>query len=61
MKKVVRQVAGEIALDVEEIDVDGAAQLKESYGHEVPVLVIDGRKAFKYRLTARELRRKLRI
>lgn len=60
MKEVVRQVAGELALEMEEIDVDGAPDLKEKYGDEVPVLFIDGRKAFKVRVTLKELRRKLR-
>jgi hypothetical protein len=59
MKSIVREVAGKIALALEEIDVDSAAELQEKYGHEVPVLMINGRKAFKYRATARELSRKL--
>ena len=33
--------------------------LKERYGAEVPVLLINGRKAFKYRVTVRELKKKL--
>lgn len=57
MKDAIRQVAAKIPLDVEEIDVDSSAQLQEQFGHEVPVLFIDGRKAFKYRMTARELER----
>lgn len=61
MKEVVRQVAEEIPLDLEEVDVEGAAQLRERYGHEVPVLFIGGRKAFKYRVTVRELKGKLRL
>jgi hypothetical protein len=61
MKEVVRRVAGEVPLDVEEVDVDGATDLKEKYGTEVPVLFIDGRKAFKYRVTVSELKKKLTI
>jgi len=60
MKAVARQVAAKIPLDLEEIDVDGAAELREEFGAEVPVLFIDGRKAFKYRVTPRELERKLK-
>ena len=59
MKAVVRRVAAKIPLDLEEIDVDGAVELREEFGAEVPVLFIDGRKAFKYRVTPRELERKL--
>lgn len=59
MKEVIGRVAGELPLDLEEIDVDGAPDLKEKYGNEVPVLFINGRKAFKYRVTEGELRKKL--
>jgi glutaredoxin len=59
MKEVVRRVAASVPLKLEEIDVDGAPELREQYGHEVPVLFIDGRKAFKYRVTALELRSRL--
>lgn len=59
MKAAIGQVAAKLPLELEEIDIDGDAQLKQLYGDEVPVLFIDGRKAFKYRVTARELRRRL--
>ena len=55
MKDAIRQVAAKVPLDLEEIDVDSSAQLKERFGDEVPVLFIDGRKAFKYKVTAKEL------
>ena len=60
MKDAIRLVAAKIPLDLEEIDVDSSAQLKEEFGDQVPVLFIDGRKAFKYRVTAKELERRLR-
>lgn len=60
MKEVVRDVAEEIPLEVEEVDVDSGPDLMEKFGGEVPVLFIDGRKAFKYRVAARELKKKLR-
>ena len=59
MKGVVRKVAAEIPLEVEEVDVECDRELRERLGSEVPVLFIDGRKAFKYRVEARELKRKL--
>jgi glutaredoxin len=55
MKTVIRRVAERTPLDVEEIDIDSSADLRQKYGEEVPVLFINGRKAFKYRLTARQL------
>ena len=60
IKRVVREVGAEVLLETEEIDVDGSPELKETYGSEVPVLLINGRKAFKYRVTIQELRKKLR-
>ena len=59
MKTVIRRVAEHIPVALKEIDVDGAAESREQYGNEVPVLLIDGRKAFKYRVTARQLERKI--
>jgi glutaredoxin len=61
MKAVIQQVARKIPLAVEEIDVDSAPDLQREHGDEVPVLLINGRKAFKYRTTERELRKRLRI
>ncbi len=60
MKRAIQQAATEITLTLEEIDVDSAPDLKEKYGEEVPVLFIDGRKAFKYRVEVRELRKRLK-
>ena len=45
---------------LEEVNIDVDAALKELYGWEIPVVFINGRKAFKYRLTAEEFKRKLR-
>ena len=59
MKDTIRQVATKIPLDLEEINVDSSAELKEQFGDEVPVLFIDGRKAFKYRVTAKELEKRV--
>jgi Glutaredoxin-like domain (DUF836) len=45
--------------ELEIVDVDRDASLAEKYGHEVPVVLVDGRKAFKYRVTAEQLLRRL--
>ena len=45
--------------DYEAFDIDSDSQLRQLYNEEVPVIAIDGRKAFKYRLTAGELLKKL--
>ena len=60
MKSILSRVAGRVSFTLEEIDVDTSPALQEKYGNEVPVLFINGRKAFKYRLTAKELEQRLR-
>jgi hypothetical protein len=62
MKGVVQRVIGaaEVPATVEEIDISTDAHLEERYGLEIPVLLIDGRKAAKYRVTEAELTRILR-
>lgn len=59
MRAVVDAVAGERPLAVEEVDVDGDPALAAAYGAEVPVLLVNGRKAFKYRVDAARLRARL--
>ena len=60
MKCIVREVAAGTPLSFQEIDVDSSPELQRRYGDQVPVLFINGRKAFKYRVTARELMGKLK-
>ena len=60
MKAVVDEVAAGIAVAVDEIDIDQSAELREKFSDEIPILDIDGRKAFKYRVTKKELERCLR-
>ena len=60
MKATVAAAAKKIPVALEEIDVDTSAELAERYGSEVPVLFINGRKAFKYRVEAKELERRLK-
>ncbi|MGB8060911.1 MAG: glutaredoxin family protein [Candidatus Sulfotelmatobacter sp.] len=42
-----------------EIDVDTDAELRRQFNDEVPVVFIDGRKAFKYRMDEQEFLRRL--
>ena len=42
-----------------EIDVDTSPELRRQFNDEVPVVFIDGRKAFKYHMDEREFMRKL--
>lgn len=42
-----------------EIDVDNDQELRRLYSDEVPVVFIDGYKAFKYRMTEQDFLRRL--
>jgi len=59
MKRVVQAVAADVPIDFRELDIDQDDDLRRLYDWEVPVLAIDGRKAFKFKVTERELRRRL--
>ncbi len=43
----------------QEIDVDSDSEIRRLYNDEVPVVFINGRKAFKYRMNEKEFLRKL--
>jgi glutaredoxin len=43
----------------EEVDIEQDAEAYERYKFEIPVITVDGHKAFKYRLTAGDFRRRL--
>jgi glutaredoxin len=57
MKEVIRRVAQSIPLQLEEIDISTSRELEARYGLEIPVLMVGGKKAAKYRLREEELRR----
>jgi glutaredoxin len=59
MKTALTQVQQGFPFKLEEIDISLDPELEARFGQEIPVLFINGRKAFKYRLTASELRRRL--
>ena len=44
---------------VRRVEIDGDSELEARFGQEVPVLFVNDRKAFKYRCTPRELRKRL--
>jgi thiol-disulfide isomerase/thioredoxin len=60
MKITIRQVAERFPLAIRELDVDISQDLQQQYGNEVPVLFVNGRKAFKYRVTAKALESRLK-
>jgi len=62
MKAVIERTVGRTALDVriDEIDISTDAELERRYGTEIPVLLVNGKKAAKYRVAESELVRLLR-
>jgi glutaredoxin len=58
-KRAIESARRRAAFDYEEFDIDADTRLRQLYNEEVPVIAIDGRKAFKYRLTAEDLLRSL--
>jgi len=47
-------------LSVEEINIDEDPALRERYQYDIPVVFINGIKAFKHSVDAREFKRKLK-
>lgn len=61
MKAVITRVARDrgIAITLDEVDISTDAELESRYGLEIPVLLVDGTKVAKYRVSERELWRML--
>ena len=59
MKAVVRSVARTVPLSLDEVDISTDPALEAQYGLEIPVLMVEGTKAAKYRIGEEELRRLL--
>jgi glutaredoxin len=61
MKAVVARVGRRSALPIaiEEVDISTDTDLETRYGVEIPVLLVDGKKAAKYRISEPELTRLL--
>jgi glutaredoxin len=60
MKSVIAEIAKKIPVEMDEIDIDQSPELRAQFGEEIPVLCIDGRRAFKFRVTAKQLKWRLR-
>ena len=57
MKHVVLGVSKTVPMTIEEVDISTDPELDSRYGLEIPVLLVDGQKAAKYRIADGELRR----
>ena len=57
MKALVHRVAQDIPLTLDLVDISTDSQLEARYGVEIPVLMVNGRKVAKYRITEEQLTR----
>jgi len=58
-KRVIEQARRRVAFDYEELDIDADPELRRLYNDEVPVIAINGVKAFKYKVDMQEFLKKL--
>jgi hypothetical protein len=58
-REVVVGAQAELGFDLEEIDIGGDPELEARYREVLPVVEIDGRRAFVYHVSAEALRRAL--
>ena len=59
-KATINEARNEADFAVEEVNIDEDPRLAELYGYDIPVVFINGVKAFKHRVDPREFLRKLR-
>jgi hypothetical protein len=56
---VLQEVRGEIAFELDEVDIGGDPELEARYREWLPVVEIDGERAFVYYVDADAFRRKI--
>ena len=59
VKETLRKLQDEADYRWREVDIDADRELQQKYNDEVPVVLINGRKAFKYHMSARDFLRVL--
>ncbi len=59
VKASLERLAGRAGFAWREVDIDRDDELRQKYNDEVPVVFINGRKAFKYHMDEREFLKKL--
>ncbi|MBI4536393.1 MAG: glutaredoxin family protein [candidate division NC10 bacterium] len=58
-KAVLLKVRREIPFDLREIDIESSREIYETYKERIPLVFLNGRLAFKFRVDEGELRRRL--
>lgn len=54
-KEALRAARAQVEFTVREIDIESDRDLYEAHRYDIPVIEIDGRRAFKHRVTAQML------
>jgi hypothetical protein len=60
MKAALAEAARGIEIRLREVDISQNRELESRYGQDIPVLFVNGSKAFKHRASVPELRLRLR-
>lgn len=58
-KKVVQEMAGDFPIKIEEIDIASDPKIHALYKEEIPVVTIQGERAFRFKVHETTLRKKL--
>jgi glutaredoxin len=58
-KEVILAVRRDVDFVFREVDIDSDAELFEEHRYDIPVIEIDGRRAFKHRVDPQALKKKL--
>ncbi|UCD72206.1 MAG: glutaredoxin family protein [Syntrophobacterales bacterium] len=59
-KEIILRVKKEIPFEFEEVDIESRGDIHEKFNEEVPVVFINSKKAFSYRVHDKKLRRILK-
>ncbi len=59
-KEVIERVQQRMPFSLRMIDIGGNPQLEAAYGEEIPVIVINGVKAFRYRVKEVEFEKRMK-
>jgi len=57
LRAMCERLAGEIAFELTEVNIEGDPAIQARYEREVPILFVEGRLVVRYRTSERELRR----
>jgi len=57
LRAICERLAGEIALELTEVNIEDDPVVQARYEREIPILFVDGRLVVRYRTSERELRR----